>query len=101
MKAVVERIKAEARFFGNTVKEAFLHPLSTSYIDTKTGKVRTFTLDELERIRNLFDSPPITPSKSSKTNEAANVEEGAPEYPGTKWSTNLESEDAEDGRSKD
>ncbi len=41
MSAVVERIKSEARFFGNTIREAFLHPLSTTVIDKRTGKVLT------------------------------------------------------------
>lgn len=38
-KIAIERPFTESRFFANTVKEAFLHPLSTSAIDKRTGKV--------------------------------------------------------------
>ena len=36
---VLYRIFAESRWVVNQVLEAFLHPLSVSYFDTKTGKV--------------------------------------------------------------
>lgn len=36
---VLYRLFAEARWVTNQVLEAFLHPLSVSYFDTKTGKV--------------------------------------------------------------
>ena len=36
---VLYRLFAEARWVSNQVLEAFLHPLSVSYFDTKTGKV--------------------------------------------------------------
>ncbi len=36
---VVYRAFAEARWVTNQVLEAFLHPLSVSYISTETGKV--------------------------------------------------------------
>ena len=36
---VLYRLFAEARWVVNQVLEAFLHPLSVSYFDTKTGKV--------------------------------------------------------------
>ena len=36
---VLYRIFAEARWVVNQFLEAFLHPLSVSYFDTKTGKV--------------------------------------------------------------
>ena len=39
MGKLIERVKSEARFFGNTIKEASLHPLSTTTIDKRTGKV--------------------------------------------------------------
>lgn len=36
---ILNRILAEARFFGNTVKEALIHPLSVSVLDKTTGAV--------------------------------------------------------------
>ena len=36
---VLYRVFAEARWVVNQFLEAFLHPLSVSYFDTKTGKV--------------------------------------------------------------
>ena len=36
---VLYRLFAEARWVVNQFLEAFLHPLSVSYFDTKTGKV--------------------------------------------------------------
>ena len=36
---VLYRLFAEARWVTNQVLEAFLHPLSVSYISTETGKV--------------------------------------------------------------
>ena len=36
---VLYRIFAEARWVANQFLEAFLHPLSVSYFDTRTGKV--------------------------------------------------------------
>lgn len=41
MIALVNMIKSEVRIFGNTIKEAFLHPLSNTVIDKRTGKVLT------------------------------------------------------------
>lgn len=38
-KIAIGRVLSESRFFANTVKEAFLHPLATSAIDKRTGKV--------------------------------------------------------------
>ena len=36
---VLYRLFVEARWVTNQVLEAFLHPLTVSYFDTKTGKV--------------------------------------------------------------
>lgn len=38
-KTVIVRVGAEAKFVANTIKEAVVHPLSTSVIDKRTGKV--------------------------------------------------------------
>lgn len=35
---VLYRVFVEARWTANTIKEIILHPLSASYVDTKTGK---------------------------------------------------------------
>jgi hypothetical protein len=55
-KNVIERLLSESRFFSNTLKDAFLHPLSTSAIDKRTGKVvkqqaRVDQIDMSERLR--------------------------------------------------
>ena len=36
---VIERMASECRFFANTLKEALVHPRSTSEIDKRTGHV--------------------------------------------------------------
>ncbi|MDA1129176.1 MAG: hypothetical protein O2913_10825 [Chloroflexi bacterium] len=39
MSSVIHRVVAEARFFGNTILEAALHPMSTSVVDKTSGAV--------------------------------------------------------------
>ena len=39
MSSVIHRVVAEARFFGNTILEAALHPMSTSVVDKTSGVV--------------------------------------------------------------
>lgn len=55
-KTAIDRLVCESRFFANTLKETFLHPLSTTAIDKRTGKVvkqqaRTDRVDVLEQPR--------------------------------------------------
>lgn len=56
VRIAIGRILSESRFFANTLKEAFLHPLTASAIDKRTGKVmkqqaQTDRVDVLEQPR--------------------------------------------------
>ena len=39
MGKLIERMASECRFFANTLKEAMVHPMATSVIDKRTGRV--------------------------------------------------------------